>query len=355
MNKEELSKFYKDITEEMSTRDFLKLVEDGKIKKEAPVSEYICFDFFPGTPEGMGTDLYNVLKESDCTWIIGDYPEQLYEKLYFLLDDGGNKSIVCKLLPGTLNQSQFEMEYPKDGMGENCYLDNFVDLCTSNLGNKTEKYDPEQLGYTKTQAMVDETEKQYENGEITYGEMAKKFGWANDETYKREHVDALIEIAKTKELRDVFLEIIEGDMKISEVELKEFEDEMKKQLPDVQTKFNEEFDDFMKAYAEEKKKEREDAEKAVKEFEDNLNAETWHYEIKEDEKDRYVVIIYAESEKDKPQEERILTSEMVNKVVDIGFSNLRQDGSIGYDHDYLSSMPSLVELESELEKAGFIK
>lgn len=355
MNKEELSKFYESIVEEMSTRDFLKLIEEGKIKKDASISEYICFDFFPGTPEGMAKDLYDMLRDSDSTWIIGYYPEQLYEKIYFLLDDGGNKSIVCKLLPGALNQDQFEIEYPKDGMGENCYLDNFVELCINNLGNETEKYDPEQLGYNKIQAMVDETEKKYADGEITYGEMAKKFGWANDETYKREHVEALIEIAKTKELKNVFLEIIEGNMKITEVELKEFEDEMKKQLPDIQAKFNEEFDDFMKTYAEEKQKKKEEAEKALKEIEDKINAETWHYEIKEDKKDRYVVTIYAESEKDKPQEERTLTSEKINKVVDVGFNNLRQDGSIGYDHDFLSSMPSLSELENELEKAGFVK
>ena len=40
--------------------------------------------------------------------------------------------------------------------------------------------------------MVDETEEKYRNGEITYGEMCKKFNWANDDTYKREKIDEIL-------------------------------------------------------------------------------------------------------------------------------------------------------------------
>ena len=108
----------------------------------------------------------------------------------------------------------------------------------------------------------------------------------------------------------------------------------------------------MKQKQEEAKKQHEQEKEKIKKHVEELNKETWYYQLEEDKDCKYKIRVFAESQKDADTKE--ITEEIFNKVVDIGFTEMGdEDDYIYYDYDAYLSLPSKREIEMKLEEVGF--
>lgn len=342
----EKKEFYEKITEEIDAKEFLQMVQDGKIDAKAPITKYFCYDTFGGDAQTMAEYVIDLLESSNCFNYMSCYPEEIFTKI-FHMETGAGKVVICEFVNGALNEAKFKEEF--EGIDDEYYIENFIPVLAEKIDFKYEKIDA--LNQLELQKMVDETEEKYRNGEITYGEMCKKFNWANDDTYKREKIDEILnDLENGVELNEVLNKML--DKQFTEIELHELQDEMEKNYPDIQKKFNEEIDGVMKQRQEEIKKQHEQEKEKIKKHVEELNKETWYYQLEEDEDYKYKIRVFAESQKDADTKE--ITEEIFNKVVDIGFTEMSdEDDYIYYDYDAYLSLPSRREIEMKLEEVGF--
>ena len=57
----EKKEFYEKITEEIDAKEFLQMVQDGKIDAKAPITKYFCYDTFRGDAQTMAEYVIDLL------------------------------------------------------------------------------------------------------------------------------------------------------------------------------------------------------------------------------------------------------------------------------------------------------
>ena len=72
----EKKEFYEKITEEIDAKEFLQMVQDGKIDAKAPITKYFCYDTFGGDAQTMAEYVIDWMQKHHAVFLYMQYPHQ---------------------------------------------------------------------------------------------------------------------------------------------------------------------------------------------------------------------------------------------------------------------------------------